>query len=262
MSEQTTVEDPAPIGEAAPPQRPPYTAPWGLLDCLATGAVWFLLSTLLAILFIVATRSSLSALQIRAFTNALIPVLCIGLSVVIWVGVRNAPWLRLLLGVRRPHLRDIGLGIIGGAALFLVLILGVSNLLAWLIQSLGGENPVVQESLQEMVRDPSTTPILLLSTVIIAPISEELFFRGMLFPALRKHIGSWPAIGASGFLFALTHFEPSTTGYLLVLLVLLPVGMGLARLYEWRGTLWVPIAAHSTYNLIQVVIALQTDAPL
>lgn len=48
-------------------------------------------------------------------------------------------------------------------------------------------------------------PIRLLSNVIVAPIVEEVIFRGLIFSRLKKAMNVWPAIIISSLLFGLGH---------------------------------------------------------
>jgi membrane protease YdiL (CAAX protease family) len=59
-------------------------------------------------------------------------------------------------------------------------------------------------------------------------------------------------MGISAVLFGLSHLQTTLEGYLLVLLIIIPLGMFLAYLYERRGTLLVPILTHAVFNLVQV----------
>ena len=284
MSDRTPPPDPPPHrysgissdqpgespGETEPPESspaalrtdgPPYTSPWSILDAIAAVVLWFLLAVIIGGTFVYIARTVMDGIYVDALAVAFGSI-AVSASVVIWLSVRNPRWIKALFGVRRPTPRDFVIAVAAGITMFVILILGLGNLLQLIINASGGEAPPVQEGLQELVRDPRTAWILLLSTVILAPLGEELLFRGVLVPAIRKHLGSWPAIGISGLLFAMIHFEATTAGYLLVILVLFPAGMAFARLYESRGTLWVPIVAHSVFNLIQVSIALLSGDPL
>jgi uncharacterized protein len=47
--------------------------------------------------------------------------------------------------------------------------------------------------------------VTLLATVVLAPVFEELIFRGLLYGSLRARFGVWPALGLSALVFALAH---------------------------------------------------------
>jgi membrane protease YdiL (CAAX protease family) len=84
---------------------------------------------------------------------------------------------------------------------------------------------------------------LLLGTVI-APVSEEIFFRGFLFAALRENYPFWIAAGTSALIFAAGHMVP---GAILPLWVL---GFLFAWLRERTGSIWPSIAMHMLNNAI------------
>lgn len=84
--------------------------------------------------------------------------------------------------------------------------------------------------------------ILFILVAIIAPIAEELFFRGMLYPLLRQRWSPKIAIVINGFVFALIHFIP----------ILIPglffVGMVLAWLRERSGSIIPCMLLHALQN--------------
>jgi membrane protease YdiL (CAAX protease family) len=91
--------------------------------------------------------------------------------------------------------------------------------------------------------------LVVLALVILAPIAEEIFFRGVVFNALRREGGRrWAYIG-SALLFAVIHLD------LVVLVPLFLLGLALAWLYERTNNLLAPIAMHATVNAISVALA-------
>jgi hypothetical protein len=84
--------------------------------------------------------------------------------------------------------------------------------------------------------------------VVLAPVAEEFIFRGMLYPFV-KQLG-WPRtawVGVS-FAFALIHDDAATFVPLFVL------ALALTWLYEKTDNLLAPIAAHSLFNAVNLVI--------
>ena len=141
---------------------------------------------------------------------------------------------------------------LAGIVALAVIAFGLGWVLERLATLLGEDLPTVQEEFRELAGNPRAVPFLVLGAGVVAPIAEEVLYRGMMFAALRKRLPVWPAAGISGLLFGITHFEATLDGYLLVLLVVTPLGMFLSLLYEWRRTLFVPILAHAVFNLPQV----------
>jgi membrane protease YdiL (CAAX protease family) len=81
-----------------------------------------------------------------------------------------------------------------------------------------------------------------LTVVIAAPLGEELFFRGFALPALRKSWGITAAVLVSGALFSILHMDP--VGFL----GLMEIGVMLAALRIWSGTLWAAMLGHAVNN--------------
>lgn len=87
-----------------------------------------------------------------------------------------------------------------------------------------------------------------LSAGLIAPITEEMLFRGFLFTGLRGRFGLAPALLLSSLAFALIHFNPYAFPALLAL------GALLAWLFDRSGSLWLPIAFHMTINIVTLLL--------
>ncbi|HET9753045.1 MAG TPA: type II CAAX endopeptidase family protein [Myxococcales bacterium] len=81
-----------------------------------------------------------------------------------------------------------------------------------------------------------------LTVTIAAPLGEELFFRGFAFPALAKDWGVLAAMVVSGVLFSALHLD--AVGFL----GLLEIGILLAALRWWTGSLWASILGHAVNN--------------
>lgn len=97
-------------------------------------------------------------------------------------------------------------------------------------------------------RQPNDLIIPLLIGVILAPVTEELCFRGFLFPVLKERYGTFAGISGSSILFGLMHFD------LLRFLPLMVGGMGLAYFYNRTGNILVSITAHATWNAIMIFL--------
>ncbi|HWC28096.1 MAG TPA: type II CAAX endopeptidase family protein [Solirubrobacteraceae bacterium] len=82
---------------------------------------------------------------------------------------------------------------------------------------------------------------------VIAPLGEELFFRGFFFGSLRNWHGPWLAALLTGLVFGAIHAGSSPVGYLVPLALF---GIGLCMLYEWTGSLYPSIALHALNNSI------------
>ena len=130
----------------------------------------------------------------------------------------------------------------------------VSSGLSWLLDQAGHQaeptNLVMLE--QALAFSPW---LLILVAVVLAPLSEELLFRRVLFGRFWAAGRPMTGLVASSLLFALMHEIPGTTpsplGITLILLVFYALmGAAFAWIYKRTGTLWAPILAHATNNLL------------
>jgi membrane protease YdiL (CAAX protease family) len=104
------------------------------------------------------------------------------------------------------------------------------------------------ENLLDKLGANEATSLLLLSaglTCVVAPICEELLFRGFIFTALRSWCKALPAAAITGALFGLVHFGSAPA---LDLVPLAGLGFGLCLLYHYTGSLYPCIVAHSLNN--------------
>jgi len=79
-------------------------------------------------------------------------------------------------------------------------------------------------------------------TIVVAPVAEELLFRGVLYPALRRYARRSFALWGVAVVFAAIHQSDVTFVPLTFLAVML------ALLYEETGSLTAPILVHCIFN--------------
>jgi membrane protease YdiL (CAAX protease family) len=89
---------------------------------------------------------------------------------------------------------------------------------------------------------------------VLAPISEEVFFRGMIFRSFSNGFGVWGGAIASGVLFGALHIDSFASERLLQVVPLGLLGIMFALLYAWSGTLYSTIALHATNNSLAVLV--------
>ena len=82
------------------------------------------------------------------------------------------------------------------------------------------------------------------TVVIAAPLGEELFFRGFALPSLSRNLGVALAAVISAALFSALHLDRIGA------LGLWEIGLLLAFLRIWSGSLWPAILAHAVNNAI------------
>lgn len=162
-----------------------------------------------------------------------------------------------LLAVYRPHgkWQDLGVvhvepanylkyGVGGGLALFaLVMLMSVP------INYFQPKLP--PQYFEQVLRTANNLPDFLLILVVgsvLGPFSEELLYRGMIYPVFRKHLGPiWGAILA-GILFGAVH------GDIWRMIPLAVGGIGLCYLYEKTRSILVTTVAHGVWNAIMSLI--------
>jgi hypothetical protein len=103
----------------------------------------------------------------------------------------------------------------------------------------------------------------LIAGALIAPVYEEILFRGFALTAWRRTVGTRAAIARSSILFVLAHvlfvggdtFGDAVRLGLVAGLTRVPVAFALGWLYVRTGSLWAPIGLHAAFNGILIVIA-------
>jgi uncharacterized protein len=107
-----------------------------------------------------------------------------------------------------------------------------------------------KEKLLEQLGTGESAALLVLSaglTCVVAPICEELLFRGYIFTALRNWKGTWPAAIITGVVFGAIHVGSAPAADLVPLAGL---GFVLCLLYRYTNSLYPCIAAHSLNNSV------------
>ena len=89
---------------------------------------------------------------------------------------------------------------------------------------------------------------------VLAPIFEELLFRGLLLRSLLRRMPAWAAVVVSSVAFGVVHFlDPATIP---IVPALIGLGIVSAVLAIRSGGLLRSIALHMGFNLVTVVIAI------
>jgi membrane protease YdiL (CAAX protease family)/uncharacterized RDD family membrane protein YckC len=94
-------------------------------------------------------------------------------------------------------------------------------------------------------------PLAVLGVAVIAPLVEEIVFRGMVFGWLRGRLPIGWAVVVSAALFSLEHI-----GFL-QLTLFLPIfatGLVLATLYHHAHSIWPTVLVHATFNLVATLV--------
>ena len=150
------------------------------------------------------------------------------------------------LGLRLPVLRSLHLLILP----FLVLVASLlfTGVYHGVVSALGWDAP--QSPLDEIdLEGPASYTVLAIVVVLWGPLSEEIFFRGFIFPGLRGSVGATRAAVAASGLFALFHVDPT------VMVPIFVTGMLLSWLYHRTGSIWSPFVAHGMQNAVAFFVS-------
>ena len=164
-----------------------------------------------------------------------------------------------VLGFRKPQTQLVIAGI-----LVMIAALPLINALAWLNEMLqfpdflsGLETAFagMEESaakLTKAITEDSSPIILAVNIITIAAlpaVGEELIFRGLVIPIVRKWSGSvHTAVWVAAILFSAMHLQ--FYGFVPRMVL----GAVLGYLFVWSGSVWVPIIAHFTNNALALVL--------
>jgi uncharacterized protein len=85
-------------------------------------------------------------------------------------------------------------------------------------------------------------------TVTVAPVVEELLFRGVALRGFMLRMGFWPAALLSTAFFSLLHVQRLAAGSMFVLVAIGTLGLGLCVLTRRTGRLGPSIGVHALYN--------------
>lgn len=149
----------------------------------------------------------------------------------------------------RP-VRDVALGL-GGFALCFWILVGLSLANKYVLSLLGvgpDQNPIVDvlDSQMKGALRYWVAAGVAFTAVVMAPIAEEVLFRGLLYNFLRRHLDRWTAACASALLFSFVH------GVLADQWALFVLGLLLTWVYERTGRLLPGVILHATNNGVAI----------
>jgi membrane protease YdiL (CAAX protease family) len=187
--------------------------------------------------FIVAALSTEIPMLVFVYVRLIMP------GAVTWtqLGLRPLRW---------DYVLRMGLGA-GVAGLVVVDIIGT------LLSQVGLRSNQLDQFDFILSEGPFAFALLLFAAGVLAPVVEELFFRGFLFGLYRQRQPLWVAYIVSSVLFTLLHLEPTRMN--LPQMAGLSVGifllaMLLAWLYQHTGSLYPGILAHAVNNATGLIL--------
>jgi membrane protease YdiL (CAAX protease family) len=232
-------------------------APWGLreivtvfgITVIALVVVFTALSLLVRALGIEGNLSDDPVgLAVLLAGQMVLDVIAVGLAAAFSLGkygLRPSAW-----GLLWPPRLNVGL-IVGVLVLCYTALIGY----ALIVTSLGLEALEPESNVPEGFFDfPRVVPLAVFLVVVVAPMAEEMFFRGFVFHGLWSRFGFWPAAVASGFVFAMIHVTGAEALGLIVPFTI--IGTLFAWLAGSTGSLWNAIAVHFLFNSISIAVNL------
>lgn len=150
--------------------------------------------------------------------------------------------------------RKIDIGKIAYTLIISLSIMFFSNIIfSVLLTVIGGPEVSVNQSGLDMIMNFDKTKFLIM-VIVIAPIFEELVFRGAIFRTIRGRKGFWLAALVSSFLFGFMHVMSSLfmKEYIDLIYLILYGGLGivLAWAYEFNHSIYACIILHIAYNFM------------
>jgi len=142
----------------------------------------------------------------------------------------------------------VGLGLAGGVGL-------IVNAISFAIEG-KPVDPVAHDLLKQLREDFSTELLveIVIGAVILAPLLEELVFRGLFQTSLLRLFKGmrWPALLVASAVFAVIHWSVVPWQWIIPLFA---IGLVFGYVYERTGSLLTPIIAHAVFNALNVTLA-------
>ncbi|HCF70955.1 MAG TPA: hypothetical protein DER33_05100 [Syntrophomonas sp.] len=223
---------------------------WGIWEIIVAYVAIFLAGILFSLQgeawfdFLI-THTSIAGSQQNFFVFSFgVQFLAIVFSVLILtVWLHHVNWRDL--GIRHGSWRDYcRYGFLGG--IFLLVFI---TLMGYIVSQFQPDlSPQPYEAILRSVTGPGQFMIIFLIGAVFAPLAEELFYRGMMYPVFRSLLGPfWGAVTA-GAIFGIAHWDLWRT---------IPLAIGgalLCYIYEKSGSIFVSALAHGIWNGIMSLI--------
>lgn len=112
----------------------------------------------------------------------------------------------------------------------------------------------------ESTNDATQFLAVALIAVVVAPIVEELYFRGLLLRSFQSRLSPATAVVAQALIFGLIHFRIGLgRGNITLVLALATVGAVFGVAASWARRLGPAIVGHACFNLVAVLVVLGTS---
>jgi membrane protease YdiL (CAAX protease family) len=239
--------DRPPSGIGPVPSRPPST--WRWWEAIGVYVLAILASSFVTLPLLETVRPPGLA---NLVTSAVIALLNIGI-LLFWLSRFHPEW-RGAVGFPSRIWPEVRAGAAFGLVLYPAIVLGAGTAISVLLREISGHE----------IRAPRQLPahlsaigvaVSIVYAVVVAPLHEELFFRGILFRSIRDRYGFGVGAVGSGLAFGLIHYVPSPAlDSVLLMSVMMVTGIALAYLYDRRGNVVADMVAHATFNVIGLIL--------
>jgi membrane protease YdiL (CAAX protease family) len=156
-----------------------------------------------------------------------------------------------LFGLRRIKLRYVGIIALLAMIPTLMLVngsaLAIQNWMEGFWPDLSGQDTA--EAFRK-AKDPLAKLLLIISAAIVAPLVEEIVFRGFIYGVIKRYTDGIFAALCSSLLFAAIHLHVGT------LMPLAILAMVFCAMYELTGCLLVPMVMHGLFNATSLTVLL------
>lgn len=170
------------------------------------------------------------------------------------IGLAGGPWWRRLLAAAIASGAALAGNVVGQNLTIFALGLRVGpEAAANIVEQQTTSTPVFR--LLREFRAPADVALLVVLVALVVPVGEEIFFRGLTYGALRRALGRHAGVLASAVFFAAAHVQA------VEFLPILILGVILAYLYEYTGSLVPGMIAHAVNNLAALVLFYVTPQP-
>jgi membrane protease YdiL (CAAX protease family) len=161
-------------------------------------------------------------------------------------------------------LKAVGAGVIGLLVCWPA-VMGVGEVSGLVSEYYTGQQPpiIAHKTLDTFASADRSDPwlaVMIAAVVLVAPLLEEVVYRGAVQGCLRGLVRSpWPAIVLSALLFGSLHIGTAAGVAIPGLIVF---GFGLGIVYERTGTLLAPLVMHSFFNAGNIALLLALKEPV
>jgi membrane protease YdiL (CAAX protease family) len=228
------------------PERPRSTWTWWEGVAVYLGC-WLIASIVTLPIFLAFDNQGVADIVASA------AIAIVNVAILVWWLSRRHPGWVAAIGFPRRAWPEIRAGVGFGLILYPGIAFGVGLAVELLFHAITGHSVTTPKQVPSHL-PPFGVVATVLYAVVIAPIHEEFFFRGILFRSLRDRYGFAVGAVASGVGFGLVHYVPAPLADSLALMTIMVfTGFALAYLYERRGNIVASMIAHATFNTIGLI---------